>query len=106
MQPKANGNRQPKWKLDHIERFAHLRSAHRIAREVNLSAPFVYQYCELKGIKLLKRDYETREPVLHVPHERFIRFKEEKKVFVRPKAVYDNPNWQDRINELIEMKIV
>jgi hypothetical protein len=103
----VNGNNTPKWKLDHIELFASTRSAHRLAREISLSAVFVYQYCEFKGLKLLKRTYDPQPIIEPVRNERFIRFRTEEKVKEpRPPAKYDNPNWQDRINQLIEMKAV
>jgi hypothetical protein len=97
---KANyGTFTPQWKLDHITKYASSRSAQRLANETNLSRQFVYQYCSQNGLKLQKRQYGEGEPCYKDIRRYFS--KQESKPIVRPKAVYDNPSWQERINQLL-----
>lgn len=94
------GNRQPKWKLDHIETFASVRSATRLAREADVSISFVYYYCEQKGIQLNKRPYVEEKNTYFI--DKIKRFKKQEPI-VRPPAVYGNKSREEKIEELLSM---
>ena len=84
----------PRWKEDHLKRFATLRTSNRLARDIGESVSVVNEYLELNN---LNTEPETHRTWLF---EKVKHFKKEEPI-VRPKAVYDNKSWEDNINEIL-----
>ncbi len=82
----------PKWKTDHIKRFASLRTANRLARDIGESVSVVLEYCRENSL------------AKEVPHtylnDRVKQFVKQEPVKRFP-AVYDNKSWEDNINEIL-----
>src|SRR6187399_2157578 len=98
------GARQPQWKMEYIRQYAKTLCARTIAKRIEVSPTFVYQYCEMNGIELAKRDYKfTVLQTMDLPiHEKIIRFNHNKKEkLVRPPAVYSNRSREQIIEELL-----
>lgn len=86
------------WQLDFIHQQAGKITCEEMSRHVGSSPSAVYAYCRSKGLRMT-RVYDVK------PRPEFPIIKrakvEEKKVFVRPKAVYDNKSSEQRISELL-----
>lgn len=89
------GNRQPQWKKDFIHDNAGRLDPRTIALRIDVSPAFVYQYCDVKGIKASKNSYGV---------ERIRRYVDSQpKPFERPPAKYDNKSREEIIEELLSM---
>jgi hypothetical protein len=73
-------------------------TAREISKITGLSKPFIYNFCEHRGIKLKKREYAVGKSIF-VPEVVEIKF--EKQKWTRHKAVYDNKSSEQRIDELL-----
>ena len=82
----------PRWKEDHLKRFASLRTSNRLARDIGESVSVVLEYCRCNGLsKELPHTYVT---------DKIKRFKPVEPIKRHP-AVYDNKSWDDNINEIL-----
>ncbi len=83
----------PKWKIDHIKRFAGLRTPQRLSQDVNEDVDLIREICKLFNL--------GEAPVPHT--YRIEKVKQFVKIepFTRPPAVYDNKSWDDNINEIL-----
>ena len=81
-----------KWKSDHLQRFASLRTSNRLARDIKESVSVVLEWLRINGM------------AKEVPHSYFTdkikRFKPVEPIKRHP-AVYDNKSWEDNINEIL-----
>lgn len=84
----------PKWKIDHIKRFAGLRTPQRLSQDVNEDVDLIREICKLHSLG------EAPQPPRTWLFEKVKHFKKEEPI-TRPPAVYDNKSWDDNINEIL-----
>ena len=84
-----------KWKSDHLQRFASLRTSNRLARDIKESVSVVLEWLRCNGM------------AKEVPHSYFTdkikRFKPVEPIKRHP-AVYDNPSHEEIINKYLNVK--
>ena len=88
----------PRWKEDHLKRFATLRTSNRLARDIGESVSVVNEYLELNNLDNCSDEYKNA-PHTYVT-DKIKRFKPVEPVKRFP-AVYDNKSWEDNINEIL-----
>lgn len=101
------GARQPKWKLDYIREFAPSRTMMQIKQATDLSDCFIYDYCALHNIPLVKNIHRTKE--YRIQKKEIVKLMpslpERETKFTRPPAKYDNPQHEEIIEKYLKMEI-
>lgn len=107
------GSKTAKWKIDYLIHNAKTRTARQISEATGMSQCFIYDYCKLKNIELLKvikkaHKHKSVESLQNGDRSRpILRFQmtEKKGPLVRPPAIYGNRSQAEIIEYYLNLDI-